>query len=1119
MIGVVTACAVLVLGCTTDDATLRPRATTTLAPAPADQPADDLTGEAVGEEGYTDIAAPEWKPTTAAEDLAWREETDGLDAQIAVDAFDLAFGAMPGATERERDEPGSVSATRAWGLIEHFADDLTPEQTRRVAEVRAERGTGTPLPDVAGELPPEWEALADGATAPGEAAPPTPGATTTTARTSSLRNLRAPAAGGLARKAAPDPALQTILNGLMTRIVAGWRTRLGNVGLPSVTVSYATGALKTATGLDAYATATPNGDGCLITIYPLLYEHIVELTPAYVAFVLAHELFHCVEFEWAPGFWMTAPGWVVEGGADFAGYDYYRKRVKVDDQFLAWFEARDAPLSARAYSGAGLWEVAAAEGIDPYSSIKVALRAAGNTEAVLAAAGLNTPQFLLDWPSRTVRSQAYTHPSWSMPWSGIGDGRHENFEKGSTIGLGGTNVHGPANFSHALQAHVFGEGVDIVTVRNKGKHLLSLANDRENLVLGSNETIRLCTDESRCTCPDSDYGDLRFFNSTDVAIGFSASSEAGLATFLAEKFDPKRHCDKRRPRGSSDGDPHLLTMDGIAFDMMSVGEFVLASTPETDDTPAFDLQMRTAAAATPGDRYSLITALAVAYGDDRITLTAADYLSKPDEIVVRHNGDTADIDGGRLGAFTLTRDDERDWTLAAPEGPELKLKYLNGFFVDVAPPEATAARQVAMLGSANGDPLDDVRLSDGTPVNPYDPTEVHGAFADSWRVTPETSRFDYRPGESTDTFTDRSFPDAFAELETDEFIEARRECHQSMGRAATTSELDACAFDVVASGEPTYADAYAEIVEFRDEQRSVEVPPLPDRPTTTRSGGATAPTGTAALTLAGKLAPISDPEPPADAVPQLEGDVDVPDGSLILVSMECPAGTDYVVEVSDPSGVSTGLPLCSNSLGVLDGNDEPHSGETAVWAATGGTYRITLEDLTPTGTTRRAELAVFVDDSPAAAAPSGTTWSGSLSGIGDVATLRIPGGTAWALRHLDPVDVGGHHEHRHPDLRPPRSRDRGPPGAGHRVDHHRPLPRRCGRHVRAAEAMTPDQLAPVRWTQRGSFQIPRLRSRADSANGGPDVIGRRTSRPAVPMPRDSARAPRDDRKGVDGGRR
>ncbi|HMT62908.1 MAG TPA: hypothetical protein PKA24_18755, partial [Microthrixaceae bacterium] len=604
MIGVVTACAVLVLGCTTDDATLRPRATTTLAPAPADQPADDLTGEAVGEEGYTDIAAPEWKPTTAAEDLAWREETDGLDAQIAVDAFDLAFGAMPGATERERDEPGSVSATRAWGLIEHFADDLTPEQTRRVAEVRAERGTGTPLPDVAGELPPEWEALADGATAPGEAAPPTPGATTTTARTSSLRNLRAPAAGGLARKAAPDPALQTILNGLMTRIVAGWRTRLGNVGLPSVTVSYATGALKTATGLDAYATATPNGDGCLITIYPLLYEHIVELTPAYVAFVLAHELFHCVEFEWAPGFWMTAPGWVVEGGADFAGYDYYRKRVKVDDQFLAWFEARDAPLSARAYSGAGLWEVAAAEGIDPYSSIKVALRAAGNTEAVLAAAGLNTPQFLLDWPSRTVRSQAYTHPSWSMPWSGIGDGRHENFEKGSTIGLGGTNVHGPANFSHALQAHVFGEGVDIVTVRNKGKHLLSLANDRENLVLGSNETIRLCTDESRCTCPDSDYGDLRFFNSTDVAIGFSASSEAGLATFLAEKFDPKRHCDKRRPRGSSDGDPHLLTMDGIAFDMMSVGEFVLASTPETDHTPAFDLQIRTAAAATPGDPYS-----------------------------------------------------------------------------------------------------------------------------------------------------------------------------------------------------------------------------------------------------------------------------------------------------------------------------------------------------------------------------------------------------------------------------------------------------------------------------------------------------------------------------------
>ena len=214
-----------------------------------------------------------------------------------------------------------------------------------------------------------------------------------------------------------------------------------------------------------------------------------------------------------------------------------------------------------------------------------------------------------------------------------------------------------------------------------------------------------------------------------------------------------------------------------------------------------------------------------------------------------------------------------------------------------------------------------------------------------------------------------------------------------MGRAATTPELDACAFDVVASGEPTYADAYAEVVEFRDEQRSAEVAPPPDRPTTTRSGGATAPTGTAALTLEGKLAPISDPEPPADAVPQLEGEVDVPDGSLILVSLECPAATDYVVTVSGPAGATTTLPLCGTQLGVPDDNDEPRSGEAYQWVADGGTHEITLEDLSPDGTTRRVELSVFVDNSPTADTSSGASWSGSLSGIGDVATLRIPGGT------------------------------------------------------------------------------------------------------------------------------
>ena len=82
--------------------------------------------------------------------------------------------------------------------------------------------------------------------------------------------------------------------------------------------------------------------------------------------------------------------------ADSASLINILKQVQPDDFFLAWFAAREAPLGARSYSGAGLWEAAAAEGLDPYASIKLALRASGSTETVLAQAGESSVcQYLL----------------------------------------------------------------------------------------------------------------------------------------------------------------------------------------------------------------------------------------------------------------------------------------------------------------------------------------------------------------------------------------------------------------------------------------------------------------------------------------------------------------------------------------------------------------------------------------------------------------------------------------------------------------------------------------------------------------------------------------------------
>ena len=978
---------------------------------PQPPPADvSLDGQVVGEEGYEDIVPPEWVPATIAEEVALREESDGLDAQIAVDLFDLAFGDMPGATPSEITDPGPVSSARALGLVAQFESDLTPEQRARVAEVRAQFGPGTSVTpeDASIPLPPEWASGLSGASTDGDApssavpgaptdptpAPTTPSVVPTTPtspppgpglRQSLSRPVAAPGTTS-ATAAEPDAELKRLFTGLVAQIAQGWRARLGNVGLPNLTLSFSTTPFTTGQGLDAYATASQEGTGCLITFYPSLYDNLGAVGASYAKFVIAHELFHCVQFEWAPTVYASSPQWVIEGGADFAGLDYFRKQVQPDDFFLAWFAAREAPLGARSYSGAGLWEAAAAEGLDPYAAIKAALRATGSTEAVLAQAGLNSPRFLLAWPTRTVRTQAYQHPSWTMPWAGVGEGKHENFDKGRPINLGGTNITGPSNFSHALRAHVFGGGVDVVTVRNKGRHLVSLANDRENIVLGSDEDIVLCVDEARCTCPNGGYGGMRFFNSSDVAVGFSASHEAGMVTMLAEKFDKKKHCKPKRPKGSSDGDPHMVTMDGVPYDLMSAGEFVLAS------APGFDVQVRTAPAATTRDRYSLITSVAIRRGDERVTFTVSDYLSAPDDVQVRHNGERADLDGGSMGGWTLTREDTRNWVLTAADGTGLRLKFRNGFFVEVTPPVATAEQLVGLLGSANGDPLDDVRTAQGVEVNANDPDAIHGPFADSWRVTDQTSLFDYGPGESTATYTDRDYPGDIEKLATADFREARRRCHQSMGRAATTPEIDACAFDLVASGRDDYVEAYAEIVEQRSGTPSVSEEAPPDRPTTTRSGGADPTTGRPVIRLAGKLAPISDPSPPADSEPVLRGDVNVPAGSVISLIMECPAGVDYGITIEGPAGGSALLSLCGDSVPLLDDNDSPHSGEAYVWIPDGGTYEVSIEDLSVVGRARAVDLAVYVDADPQADEMA-ASWRGDLSGLGDVATLLIEGGT------------------------------------------------------------------------------------------------------------------------------
>jgi hypothetical protein len=83
-----------------------------------------------------------------------------------------------------------------------------------------------------------------------------------------------------------------------------------------------------------------------------------------------------------------------------------------------------------------------------------------------------------------------------------------------------------------------------------------------------------------------------------------------------------------------------------------------------------------------------------------------------------------------------------------------------------------------------------------------------GSDPGAWRVTPQTSLFDYAAGEDTSTFTDLAFP--YADLPLDSVPDANRTAAREACTAAGITDpvlLDACALDVALSGDRNAAAA------------------------------------------------------------------------------------------------------------------------------------------------------------------------------------------------------------------------------------------------------------------------------------------------------------------------
>ncbi|PZG23882.1 hypothetical protein C1I95_02355 [Micromonospora craterilacus] len=275
---------------------------------------------------------------------------------------------------------------------------------------------------------------------------------------------------------------------------------------------------------------------------------------------------------------------------------------------------------------------------------------------------------------------------------------------------------------------------------------------------------------------------------------------------------PVKLCEEGAACGGSNGDPHLVTFDRVAYDFQAVGEFVLVASTGGDP-----LEVQVRQAPMTGTRTASVnSAVAFRLGAHRVALTLTDGGTRVhvDGAPLATPAQRTDLAGG--GSLTRRPSDTGPadgYDVAWPDGSAAAVDQIGryGYRLLIRLAESRAGKVRGLLGDFDGDPADDIAPATGAALaQPVPFAQLYPAYADSWRITMDRSLFHYDDGQDTGTFTDRAFPER--EMTVADLDPARRAAAEQVCRwAGVTSpaQLAECVFDVGVSGRPEFAVAGA----------------------------------------------------------------------------------------------------------------------------------------------------------------------------------------------------------------------------------------------------------------------------------------------------------------------
>ncbi|MBC7875372.1 MAG: hypothetical protein H7Y01_15335 [Ferruginibacter sp.] len=287
---------------------------------------------------------------------------------------------------------------------------------------------------------------------------------------------------------------------------------------------------------------------------------------------------------------------------------------------------------------------------------------------------------------------------------------------------------------------------------------------------------------------------------------------------------------------SSDGDPHIKTVDGVRYDFQAAGEFVLLR-GENLEIQARHTAVETNAPLGPNAHtgltscVSLNTAFAMQVGKHRITYEP-NINGKPDPSGLQLRVDSNLVQLGTQG-ISLVRDG-RIMPTSAPGGVQIEASggtvivitpgwwehyqvwYLN---IDTRRVRATEGL-MGTIAPGNWLPA----LPDGSLLGPMPDDldqryrDLYDKFGNAWKVNDSTTLFDYAPGFSTKSFTIDNWPgrDSSGSCDLPKVFEGKRPlalmtrvaAEQLAAEIVDPDKKSNAIMDLVVTGEAAFAKTY-----------------------------------------------------------------------------------------------------------------------------------------------------------------------------------------------------------------------------------------------------------------------------------------------------------------------